>query len=116
MFKESCRAFLYYSNSQSEIDPAHLDCGSDCADCPVRTERAEFEEALVETLTEKTGDKWKAYGLHSLLQTVVDISELAETDRTGWTLKTDRLVRILTSERRRFEKIERWNNRQPETQ
>ena len=111
MFKESCRAFLYFSNSQSEIDPEHFECGSECADCPVRTERAAFEEALQETLTEKTGDKWKAYGLNSLLQTVVDISELADTDKRNWTIKTDRLVRILTSERRRLERIHAWNQR-----
>lgn len=77
----------------------------------MRTERAEFEAALVETLDEKLGAAWKKYGLNSLLQTVVDISEIAETDKRGWEVKTDRLVRILKSERLRIEKIERWNNR-----
>ncbi len=114
MFKESCRAFLYYSQSQSDADPEHLECGAECADCPVKTERDAFEESLAEILTEKTGEKWKSYGLNSLLQTVAFISEIAETDKKNWTIKTSRLVGTLTGERRRLEKIERWNSRKPD--
>jgi hypothetical protein len=60
-------------------------------------------------LATNTGEKWKEYSLEGLLSTVVDISELEDTDPAGWTVKTDRLVKILRSERNRLDRIEQQN-------
>ncbi len=110
IFRTVTRAFLYYSNSQSDKSPEHWEC-KNCAECA--EERADFEENLKSDLQREIGEKWKKYNLDSLLQTVVDVSEIESNSQNSlsWTIKTDRLVKILKSERSRIERIQNWNSR-----
>lgn len=110
IFRETARAFLEYSEYQSNLPPEHLDC-ENCIDC--QNDRKTFEDALKQTLTKAAGDAWKDYGISSLLSTVIDISEIESTSREKWSITTDRLIKILTSERNRLARIERYNSRKP---
>jgi hypothetical protein len=111
IFRAVCREFLYYSQAVADKPPEHWECDSTCDEC--RQEKEDFEENLKTALTEQTGDKWRAYDLRSLLQTVIDVSDIsgAPEMRPGWTIKTDKLVQILKQERARIERIERYNTR-----
>jgi hypothetical protein len=44
-----------------------------------------------------------------MLRTVVDVCDLEDTDTAGWTITTDRLVKILRSERNRLDRLEEQN-------
>lgn len=62
-------------------------------------------------MTEKTGDKWKDYNFQGLLKTVVDISEIEQIADKNITVKTDRLIKVLKSERSMIERLDEYNRR-----
>lgn len=66
---------------------------------------------LTEELEERLGQDAERHSVAGLFDAVIEISCLEQTDPAGWSIATDRLVRILRSERNRIDRIESWNKR-----
>jgi hypothetical protein len=116
------RAYLYYAKAIADISPEYDDCplfcpagyenGSECESCPVKEARADLDEGLSENLSTLLKENSARYPMNRLIGQVIDVSEMADVDASDRTIITDKLVRILKSERNRLDRIDSWNRRQ----
>ncbi len=125
-FRIVCWQFLVYQEALENIPPFYDECPSYCYKWPKRKDKDNFcdhcevgvakqafEDETEKILKERLDNKWKKYGLQSLISQVKNTFEIKESKEHNENLSIIALimVNILRSEENRQDRIRRYNDK-----
>ncbi len=122
-FRLVCGQLLEYWHKQESLPPKFYNCPNWCGDkqkklpdhcqaCPVQVADKEFRAETIQLLDKRIGDEWKQYDFDSLVNTVYQVSSIAEKDDSDWTVQTARLVGIFQGEQAKRQRTVNFNSNQ----